>query len=117
MASDREYTAFVLDQLSLAEDVSFRPMMGETIIYCRGRIIGGVYDNRFLVKPVKAALSMIEHPRMELPYEGAKEMVLVEEMEDRVFLKRLAEAVANEVPLPKRRKKQGGEENLWNTFR
>ncbi len=106
MASDREYLAFVLDQLSLAEDISWRPMMGEYIIYCRDRVIGGIYDNRFLIKPVKAALRMIPNPPMEIPYEGAKEMILVEDIENRTFMKDLAEAVAEELPLPKAKKKK-----------
>ena len=107
MASDREYLEFVLDQLSLADDVSYRPMMGEYIIYCDGKVIGGIYDNRFLVKPSKAARDLIHDPRMEIPYEGAKEMILVEEIEDRVFMKKLAEGVAAELPAPKKKNRKG----------
>ena len=107
MAAEKEYLEFVMEQLSLAEDVRYRPMMGEYVIYCRDRVIGGIYDNRFLVKPVPSALSMIENARMELPYEGAKEMILVEDMDDKVFLKKLAESIAEEVPAGRSKKKKG----------
>ena len=107
MAAEKEYLEFVMEQLSLAEDVRYRPMMGEYVIYCRDRVIGGIYDNRFLVKPVPSALSMIENARMEIPYEGAKEMILVEDMDDKVFLKKLAESIAEEVPAGRSKKKKG----------
>lgn len=81
-------------------------MMGEYIIYYRGKIVGGIYDDRFLVKPVKSAMEMMPDADMELPYEGAKEMVLVDNVEDKEFLKDLFEAMYEELPAPKKRRKK-----------
>ena len=80
-------------------------MMGEYIIYYRSKVVGGIYDDRFLVKPVKAALAMMLDADLELPYEGAKEMLLVDDVENRVFLRELLEAMYNELPAPKKKKK------------
>lgn len=104
MASDKKYLEFILEQLSGAQDVSYRSMMGEFIIYCRGRVVGGIYDNRFLIKPTKSALEMMPDAERELPYEGAKEMLLVDNPEDRDFMCHLIEAVCGEVPAPKKKK-------------
>ncbi len=104
MASSREYLDFILEQLSEVEDVSCRAMMGEYIIYCRGKAVGGIYDDRFLVKPVKAAVAMMPNADRELPYEGAKEMLLVDNVEDRGFLRDLLEAMYDELPPPKKKK-------------
>ena len=106
MASSREYLDFILEQLSLADDISYRQMMGEYIIYYRGKVIGGIYDDRFLVKPVKSALEMMPDVSMELPYEGAKEMILVDDVEDRPFLKDLMEAMYKDLPAPRKKKKK-----------
>lgn len=103
MASTKEYLDFILEQLSEAEGVRTRAMMGEYILYCRGRVVGGIYDDRFLIKPTKSALAMMPDAERELPYEGAKEMLLVDRVEDRDFLKTLVEAVADELPEPKKR--------------
>lgn len=105
MASSSEYLEYVLDQLSDLEDISYRKMMGEYIIYYRGRIIGGIYDDRFLIKPVNAAVKMIPDASMELPYEGAKEMISVENIEDREFLNALIEAMHDELPAPRKKRK------------
>ena len=105
MASDKEYLDYIMEQLSELEDVSWRAMMGEYIIYYRGKVIGGVYDNRFLVKPVKSALSMMPGAVFELPYEGAKEMLLVDNVENRGFLRELIESMYEELPASKRRTK------------
>ena len=105
MASDKEYLDYIMEQLSELEDVSWRAMMGEYIIYYRGKIIGGVYDNRFLVKPVKSALSMMPEAACELPYEGAKEMLLVDNVENRGFLRELIESMYEELPALKRKMK------------
>ena len=104
MASDKDYLDFVLEQLSELNDITYRAMMGEFIIYYRGKIIGGVYDNRFLVKNVKSAREKMPDAALELPYEGAKEMLLVDEIEDREFLKELIEAMYDELPEPKKKK-------------
>ena len=104
MASSREYLEFMMEQLSGAEDVSFRPMMGEYVLYCRGRVVGGIYDDRLLLKPTKAARAMLPDAPTELPYEGAKEMLLVDSVDDRAFLCALLEACAAELPAPKKRR-------------
>ena len=105
MASSKEYLEFVLEQLSELDDITYRAMMGEYIIYYRGKVAGGIYDDRFLVKPVKAARELMPSARLETPYEGAKDMLLVEELEDREFLKKLFEAMYEELPAPKKKKK------------
>ena len=104
MASSKEYLEFVLEQLSGLEDVSSRAMMGEYIIYYRGKIVGGIYDDRFLVKPVKAAIAMMPEAELEVPYEGAKEMLLVDNVDDKEFLCSLLEALYDELPVPKKKK-------------
>lgn len=98
MASSEEYLEYILEQLSDLDDISHRSMMGEYIIYYRGKIVGGIYDDRFLVKPVKSAMAMMPDARMELPYEGAKEMIFVEDVEDRQFLSELFDAMYDELP-------------------
>ena len=105
MASSKEYLDFVLDQLSGLEDISYRAMMGEYIIYYRGKIVGGIYDDRFLVKPVKSAAALMPDADMELPYDGAKEMLLVDDVENRDFLRGLLEAMYAELPEPKKKKR------------
>ncbi len=104
MASSKAYLAFVLEQLSELDEVSYKTMMGEYIIYYRGKVVGGIYDDRFLVKPVKSAIAMMPNADRELPYEGAKEMLLVENVENRAFLRELLEEIYDELPLPKKRK-------------
>ena len=103
MASSKEYLEFILEQLSLPEDVSYRAMMGEYILYYRGKVVGGIYDDRFLVKPVQAAVSMMPEAVRELPYEGSKEMLLVDNVENTEFLQALLEAMYDELPAPKKR--------------
>ena len=105
MASSQEYLAFVLEQLSELEDITYRAMMGEFILYYRGKIVGGIYDNRLLVKPVKSAISYMPDAASELPYEGAKKMLLVEEVENKEYLKGLFETMYDELPAPKPKKK------------
>ena len=105
MASDRGYLDYILEQLSGLEDISYRAMMGEFILYYRGKVFGGIYDNRFLIKPVKAAKEMIPDAQYELPYEGAGEMILVEETDNRAFLCELIEAMYDDLPAPKKKKK------------
>lgn len=105
MASSKEYLEYILEQLSELDEITYRAMMGEYIIYYRGKIIGGVYDDRFLVKPVKSAREMMPNANMELPYEGAKEMILVDDVEDKEFLGELVEAMYEELPAPRKRRK------------
>ena len=105
MASNKDYLEYILDQLSDLDEISYRPMMGEYIIYYRGKVVGGIYDDRFLVKPVKSAVAMMPDAEKEFPYEGAKEMLLVDDVENREFLRELLEAMYDELPAPKKRKK------------
>ena len=104
MASSKEYLDFILEQLSDLDDVSHWTMMGEYIIYYRGKVISGIYDDRFLVKPTKSATAMMPNAVMELPYEGAKEMLLVYDVENKEFLRLLLEAMYEELPAPKKKK-------------
>ncbi|WP_407415435.1 TfoX/Sxy family protein [Methanobrevibacter sp.] len=104
MASSKGYLEYILEQLSDLDDISYRSMMGEYIIYYRGKIIGGIYDDRFLVKPVKSAISMMPNADMELPYEGAKKMLLVDEVENRELLRELFDAMYEELPAPKKKR-------------
>ena len=103
MASSKEYLGFVLNQLSSLDDITYKAMMGEFIIYYQGKIIGGIYDDRFLVKPTKSAVEMMPGASLELPYEGAKEMLLVEEIDNRDFLNELLNAMVDELPTPRKK--------------
>ena len=104
MASRKEYLDFILEQLSELEEIAYRAMMGEYIIYYRGKIIGGIYDDRLLVKPVKSAILLMPDANYELPYEGAKEMLLVNDVDSKDYLTRLFNAMYNELPAPKKKK-------------
>ena len=104
MASSKDYLDFILEQLSELDDITYRAMMGEYIIYYRGKVVGGIYDDRFLVKPVKSAVTMMPEASLELPYEGAKEMLLVDNVENKEFLRNLLEAMYEELPAPKNKK-------------
>lgn len=106
MPSTKEYLGFILDQLSLVGEITHKQMMGEYILYYRGRVFGGIYDNRFLVKPVKSARELMPDAPYELPYEGAKEMLLVDNVEDKGFLARLVEGMYPELPEPKKKAKK-----------
>ena len=106
MASSKEYLDFILEKLSDLEEITYRAMMVEFIIYYRGKIVGGIYDDRFLVKPVKSAINYMPSARYELPYEGAKEMLLVDEVDDKEFLIGLLNAMYDELPAPKKKKKR-----------
>ena len=103
MASSKEYLDFILEQLSGLDEITYRAMMGEYVLYYRGKVIGGIYDDRFLVKPTKSAIALMPDADMELPYEGAKEMILVDDVENKEFLRDLLEAMYNELPAPKKK--------------
>ena len=104
MASSKEYLDYILEQLSELEEITYRAMMGEYIIYYCGKIIGGIYDDRLLVKPVKSAVSLMPDATYELPYEGAKEMLLVDDVDNKEFLTRLFNIMYDELPTPKKKK-------------
>lgn len=104
MASSKEYLDFILEQLSELEEITYRAMMGEYVIYYRGKIIGGIYDDRLLVKPVKSAVSLMPAATYELPYDGAKEMLLVNNVDNKDFLIKLFDVMYEELPEPKKKK-------------
>lgn len=106
MASSKAYLEFILGQLSELEEVTYRAMMGEFILYYRGKVVGGIYDDRLLVKPVASAVRYMPEASYELPYEGAKEMLLVEEVDEKEFLTGLFRAMYEELPTPKPKKKK-----------
>ena len=104
MASSKEYLEFILEQLAELEEITYRAMMGEYILYYRGKIVGGIYDDRLLIKPVKSAISLMPDATYELPYEGAKEMLLVDDVDNKDFLTQLFNAMYEELPNPKKKK-------------
>ena len=108
MASSKEYLHFILEQLSALEAVSYRSMMGEFILYYRGKIVGGIYDDRLLVKKTRSALELMPAAICDLPYAGAKEMLLVDEVDSKAFLTKLFETMYDELPLPKQKRKNNG---------
>ena len=105
MASSEEYLDFILEQLSELEEITYKAMMGEYIVYYRGKIIGGIYDDRFLVKTVKSAIAYMPNAKYELPYDGAKEMLLVDDVDNKEFLTGLFNSMYDELPTPKPKKK------------
>lgn len=106
MPSDKEYFNYILDRLSGLEDITYRYMMREYIIYYKGRVAGGIYDNRLLVKPTKSAAEFMREARYELPYEGGKEMLAVDNVDDKDYLTGLFKAMYDELTLPKTKKKK-----------
>ena len=105
MGSDKNYLNYILEQLSDLDNITFRPMMGEYIIYYKEIIVGGIYDNRFLIKPVEFAKKLMPNAQFEKPYDGAKEMLLVENLENKAFLGELFNAVIAELT-PKKGKRK-----------
>ena len=104
MASSQNYLEFILEQLSELNEISYRAMMGEFILYYRGKIVGGIYDDKLLVKPVKSAIAYMKNPSYELPYDGAKEMLLVDDVDNKEYLSSLFIAMYDELPTPKAKK-------------
>jgi len=102
MASDKDFLIYVLDQLSDIDGISYRAMMGEYVIYCRGKVVAGIYDDRFLVKPTKSAKALIPEPIYELPYNGGREMIAAD-IDDRELMNELIPAIADDLPEPKRK--------------
>ena len=103
MASTKDYLDYILEQLGGLEDITYRAMMGEYVLYFKGKVFGGIYDNRFLVKPVRSARALMPNAPLELPYEGAKPMLLVENPDDREFLTELIKAMFSDLPYPKKK--------------
>ncbi len=108
MASSKKYLDYILEQLSDLDDISYRSMMGEYIIYYRDKIVGGIYDDRLLVKQTKSALEHMPTANYDFPYDGAKKMLLVDEVDSKDFLTKLFEAMYDELPSPKPKRKNKG---------
>ena len=106
MSTSKDFVAYVMEQLSGLEEVSNRAMMGEYVLYYKDKVIGGLYDNRLLLKPVPAALELLPDGPMELPYQGAKKMLLIEDLENRELLERLFTAMYDQLPATKKRAKK-----------
>ena len=105
MPSSKEYLNFILEQLSDLTEITYRAMMREFLIYYRGKLVGGIYDDRLLVKPVQSAIAYMPQANYSLPYEGAKEMLLVDNLDDKAYLAGLFEAMYNDLPMPKIKKR------------
>lgn len=103
MASSREYLDYILEQLSDLQGITYRYMMGEYILYYEDRVVAGIYDDRFLIKDVKGAREMMPQASLEIPYQGGKPMLLVEDIDDKEFLAELFHRVVMEIPLPKKK--------------
>ncbi len=108
MASSKQYLEFILDQLSDLDGVSYRAMMGEYVIYYKEKVIGGIYDDRFLVKQTPAARALMPSSPLEMPYEGGRPMLLVENIDDREFLRALFGAMLRDLPSPKKKNRAPG---------
>ncbi|MBQ1350575.1 MAG: TfoX/Sxy family protein [Ruminococcus sp.] len=106
MATSKEYLSYILEQLGEIGNISHRAMMGEYVLYYKDKVIGGIYDNRFLVKPVKSAVALLPDAPMETPYEGAKDMLMIEDVENHALMAELMEAMYDELPAPKPKKKR-----------
>ena len=105
MASNKEFLNFIVEQLSDLDEITYKPMMGEFMLYYRGKLVGGIYDDRLLVKPVKSAIEYMPQAAYSLPYEGAKGMLLVDNVDDKEYLCGLFEAMFDDLPAPKPKKK------------
>ena len=104
MASSKEYLDFILEQVSELDNINYKAMMGEFIIYYNGKIIGGIYDDRLLVKPVQSAINYMPNAEYELPYDGAKKMLLVDNVDNKEYLTGLLNVMYDELPAPKSKK-------------
>lgn len=104
MPSSKEYLNFILEQLSTLADITYKAMMGSYLIYYRSKLVGGIYNDRLLVKPVKSAISYMPRAEYSLPYSGAKEMLLVDDVDDKAYLAGLFEAMYDDLPMPKAKK-------------
>ncbi len=109
MASTKDYLDFVLEQLSGLDGVAYRAMMGEYILYYKGKIAGGIYDDRLLIKPVEAAIEYMPEAKYELPYEGGSRMLLVDDVDNAEHLTGLFEAIYEQLPELKQKKKKTDE--------
>lgn len=106
MPSGKEYLQYAFENLNTIDGISYRPMMGEYVLYYKTKVIGGIYDNRLLVKPTKSAIEFLPDAQQEIPYAGAKPMLLIEDLENHEFLVKLFELMLPDLPAPKNKKKK-----------
>lgn len=106
MSSSKEYLEFILEQLSDLDGIEYRYMMGEYILYYKGKIFGGIYDNRFLIKPIKSAIEFIPNAEYEIPYKNGKKMLLIDDVDDKERLAKLIKIMYDELPARKLKKKK-----------
>ena len=106
MSSSKEYLEFILEQLSDLDGIEYRYMMGEYILYYKGKIFGGIYDDRFLIKPVKSAIDFMTNAKYEIPYKNGKEMLLIDDVDDKERLAKLIKIMYDELPARKLKKKK-----------
>lgn len=105
MATGKDYLAYILDNLSDLDEITYKQMMGEYILYYRGKIAAYLCDDRFLAKIVPSAERLLPNAKREAPYDGAKDMLLVENTDDRAFLTTLLNEMVDELPEPKKKKR------------
>ena len=100
MSSSRDFLDYVLEQLSELSDVSFRPMMGEYVIYYEGKVVGGIYDDRFLIKNTKSVSEYLKNNDISLPlekpYPGGRDM-LAADIDDREMTCSLIEMIRKDL--------------------
>ena len=104
MSTSKAFFEFIFERLSVIDEVSFRPMMGEYVLYFKNKVVGGIYDNRLLVKPTISVLGLLPNAEYQLPYEGAKEMIFIKELDNKEFLLCLLETIYNDLPDKKGKK-------------
>lgn len=106
MSTSKEYLDYILDQLSILDGISYRMMMGEYVLYFQGKVFGGLYDNTFLVKKTPSALEIMPEHIEEIPYSGAKSMIVIDDPENKDLLIRLIPSICRDLPAPKPKKKK-----------
>lgn len=107
MSSELSFVEYVCEQIAAAGTITFRKMFGEYAIYCEGKVVALVCDNRLFVKPTAAGREIGGQLEEALPYPGAKPYLLVgEEIEDREWISELIRATGRELPVPKERRKK-----------
>ena len=99
MATSKEYKDFILEQLDLLNDITCKPMMGEFLLYYNGLLFGGIYDDRLLVKIVESNKKY--NMKEQIPYEGAKNMFLVDDVDNKELLKEIVIETCKGLPLKK----------------
>lgn len=97
MATTKDYLQYILDQISDLDNITYRQMMGEYILYYNWKIIWWIYDNRLLLKPTNKVKELINNLEMQIPYPWAKEMIYVDNVDNSDYLKELINKTYNEL--------------------